>query len=286
MRIAVVAWHGLGDLVMLTAPLKQYAELHPADEINLFTLKRFGSTSVELLSGLPFIKSIYPILPDAWNDFPSYQEGISGVLNFSKIYAKNLGFDAILPTMCSRESMNEFSIFNNKMFRFAFDFNIKYTKRSQTKPTLTVSDEARKEVKEFLKKYPGPHVVMHIQAGNSKKTLTYNHGSLISYPWENFSTFEIGENIEPMCDKHISLGLPPMEFTKALIDLCDYVIAIDSVVMHIAFALEKNIKAIFTSTPVIQVVPLWKDYSSFVDFCCIPSECGQGLDVVQNLKDV
>ena len=86
MRVAIVNHHGLGDTVMLTAPIRRYAELHPEEELHVFTLKRFGETSCDLLSGLPFIREVHSVLPDAWSsDFPSYQEGIQGVLLLSKM---------------------------------------------------------------------------------------------------------------------------------------------------------------------------------------------------------
>lgn len=282
MKVAIIAWHGLGDLVMLTAPIKRYQELHPDDEIHLFTLARFKETSIDLLSGLPFIKRVHPILKDAWNDFSSYEEGMRFVIQASQLYGKSIGIDKVIPTMCFRHQ-NEFHLYNNKMFRFAYDLEVSYTERHQFKPSINISTSALEEVGRFLRPYKRPYVVQHLQGGNTKKTLSHDQLPF-SHTYQTGTTFEIGENLVSLSPNHIPIGIPNMEFTKALVCLCDRVIAIDSIVMHLAFAFEKYTDAIFTMTPAIQVVPLWKDYSSFVTFHCNPPVCGTGLDIVKSLK--
>ena len=282
MRIAISTWHGLGDTVMLTAPLKRYSEVNPNEEIHVFTLKRFGDTSKKLLSGLPFIAGVHPILFDAWNDFDSYDEGIRSAIHLSKTYGAGIGVDAIIPTMCFK-SKDEFSVYHNKMFRFAYDLNVTYTDRLQFRPILSVDETAKQEVGRFLEPYKRPYVVLHLQGGNSKKSLSNDQLPFLSNLSEG-TVFEIGENIRPKNSHHVPIGLPDMEFTKALVDACDRVIAIDSIVMHIAFTFEKKTDAIFTMTPAIQVVPLWKDYASFVNFVCVNENCGKGLEAVRELK--
>ena len=281
MRTAVIDWHGMGDTIMLTAPIKRYSELNPQEEIHVFTLKRFGDASKKLLSGLPFIKGVHPILFDAWNDFTSYEEGVRSAIQLSRMYSAGVGIDTIIPTMCFK-SKDEFSVYHNKMFRFAYDLGVQYTDRMQFKPVLSTQEQARQEVGRFLEPHKRPYVVLHLQGGNSKKSLT--NDQLPSLSTFTGTIFEIGDNVRPLSSNHIAIGIPDMEFTKALVEACDRVIAIDSIVMHIAFAFEKQIDALFTMTPAIQVVPLWRDYTTFVNFICVNEVCGKGLETVRELK--
>lgn len=280
-RIALLNFHGLGDSLLLTAPLKRFATLNPDYEIHLFVLKRFGDTVVQLLSGLDFIKKVRPVLLDAWDTklFKSYNDGLRGMVDEGTKYAKVMGIEEVRPLYCFRDGTYN-SLRNHKVLRFAKELNIKYSSRDELKPQVIIKEDYLEKVKRVLSQYPKPYTLLHLQGGNEKKTLSYN-----SLPgpslWEG-TTFEIGEGIRPLGKQHVTLGLPDMEFTKALVASVDRVVAIDSIIMHLSFTLEVPTTAIFTMTPITQVIPLWYPLPSEKVTLKYKSGCEEGLSKIES----
>lgn len=253
MKTVITSHHGLGDQVMLVPALRKYKNLHPDEQISLLTLERFGDTPKKLLSGLDYIKEVVPILPDAWNDFNTYESGVSHVIAKGKEYALEIGAEKVFPLLCNRYS-DPFSIRNHKIFRFAQELSVTFSSLEEMQLQLKLNFNYFEAVGKILEKYQKPHIVLHLQGGNAPKSVSYQE---FSYLWSFPGTiFEIGENLTSQQENHIPLGIPDMDFTKALVAQSDHIIAIDSIIMHLGFAFGKKMTAIFKNTPVIQVAPL------------------------------
>ena len=137
-KVLFCTWHGLGDSVMLTPALRKYKKLNPDTYIGVATLKRFGAATIELLSGLDFIDEVIPCLPDAWNDFGSYTEGVNKVIEKAKEVGKNNGFTSlcILPT----KRLEGLKL--HKIFRFAEEMNITFDCLEDLETKLNTTKEA------------------------------------------------------------------------------------------------------------------------------------------------
>lgn len=249
-RILFVSWHGLGDNVMLTPALRKYKQLHPDSYIAIAGLERFGKTLVQLLSGLPFINEVIPCLPDAWNDFADYKTGVSAVIQRAQAVAKEKGFPRVVVLPTQRKTGYKL----HKIFRFADEVGVEFEYMEDLQTELAVNKDAEKRVEEFTKEYRKPILVLHTKAGNQIKTLlSESVERVINNMYQEHIIFEFGQC---STSRSILVQENDMEFSKALIKRADMVIAIDSVVMHIAGAFRRPLMAIFTVTPVHQAVPL------------------------------
>ncbi len=248
-RVLFVSWHGLGDNVMLTPALRKYKQLHPDDYIAVAGLERFGESLVQLLSGLPFIDEVIPCLPDAWNDFGDYKVGVEAVMQKAQAVGKEKDFSKVVMLPTNRQRGYKL----HKIFRFADEVGVQFKYLEDLQTELAVSKEAEKRVEEFIRDYPKPILVLHTKAGNRPKTLSPENVEKILGQYKGYTVFEFGRR---STSRSILIPEDDMEFSKALIKRADMVIAIDSVVMHIAGAFRRPLLAIFTVTPVHQAVPI------------------------------
>jgi len=134
--LLVVYPHGLGDHVLLTPALRKYSKLHPDTKITIASLSRFGPKVEQLLGGLPYIHSFLPDLPDPWNDFKSYEEGIKFIKQ--RIVYNFIGkFDEVkLILHKPREGF-----LHHKIFRTAFELGVSFDSIDELATELAVDDE-------------------------------------------------------------------------------------------------------------------------------------------------
>jgi ADP-heptose:LPS heptosyltransferase/glycosyltransferase involved in cell wall biosynthesis/2-polyprenyl-3-methyl-5-hydroxy-6-metoxy-1,4-benzoquinol methylase/cytochrome c-type biogenesis protein CcmH/NrfG len=248
-RVLFVSWHGLGDNVMLTPALRKYKQLHPDHYIAVAGLKRFGKTLVDLLWGLPFIDEVIPCLPDAWNDFPQYRLGVEEVQRTANLLGARKSFDEIVLLPTNR--LPGYRL--HKVFRFANEIGVSFDSLEDLQTELNVTKEAELKVADFIKEHIKPILILHTIAGNHPKTLPYSMAEQLIDRYQGYTVFEFGRR---STHRSILIKETDMQFSKALIKRADMVIAIDSVVMHIAGAFMRPCLAVFTSTPVHQALPL------------------------------
>lgn len=247
-RVLFVSWHGLGDNVMITPALRKLKEDNPDIFIGLTGLSRFGRVLEELLEGLPFIDAIHPVLPDAWTDFASYREGVEAIKEKAGQLVVQFGYDRMVLLPC--EGKQELG---HKVLRFAGEVGVCMEKKGDLMTELNVSAASKLRARGFLEKYARPWLVLHTKAGNTAKSLPPDITRALLRRFSVYTVFEFGESSVEGC---IVLPENDMLLSKAIISEADFVLAIDSVVMHIAGALGKETMAIFTMTPVHQALPL------------------------------
>jgi ADP-heptose:LPS heptosyltransferase/SAM-dependent methyltransferase len=248
MRILVLSHHGLGDNVLLTTSLRKLHEKSRHTFI-IATLKRFGNTAVELLSGIPYIEGVIPVLPDAWNDFNSYQEGIKEIGSYIQPLGEKLKCNTAIFPKCLVYPGVEF----HKIFRFAREFDVKFESNYDFRPDLKVQKSAIEDMEKYLSQFNKKILVVHTKAGNEVKDLTKDQIAKCLTNFRDYDIIEVGTNL---IEGSTYFPEDSMEKTKALIYLADHVLAIDSVVMHIAGAFLKPLTAIFTETQASQTLPL------------------------------
>jgi len=248
--LLVVYPHGLGDHVLLTPALRKYSKLHPDTKITIASLSRFGPKVEQLLGGLPYIHSFLPDLPDPWNDFKSYEEGIKFIKQ--RIVYNFIGkFDEVkLILHKPREGF-----LHHKIFRTAFELGVSFDSIDELATELAVDDEYLLKAQEFVKDYDRPLLVLHNKAGNPPKEIPEDVlEKIVNDTYSKFTVLEFGKK---STSHSIEVPEDDFNFTKALISIADQVCAIDSVVMHIAGAFRKDLLAIFLCTPVHQAIPLF-----------------------------
>lgn len=242
-KILFVVPHGLGDCVMLTPALKKYKETNKHVYVAVLGLERFGKTLTDLLSNLDFIDEVVPILPDPWRDGPDkYQTHLDEVLKVADTYGKNNQFNKgiFLPT----NKQDGFRL--HKIFRFESEVGVGFSCIDDLQTILHVDKNYTKKAKEFLSSFKKPIALFHNKAGNPPKEFSEEEATNILANFPEYTILEFGKDV-PDDD---------MEFTKAVINEADIIVAIDSVVMHIAGAFKKDLVALFKSTPVHQAIPL------------------------------
>ena len=245
--------HGLGDLVQFVPALRKFKQLNPTTGIVLLTMARFSIAPLQLLSGLPYVEDFIPVLKDAWNDFPSYEEGCREIFEESKKIAIEAGIDQVILPICPRPPL-PYSFRHNKVIRFAEELGVPYDREEDLHLELATKESFRTMARTLFDSRPRPARILHRQAGNPPKDLFYEDTpDLLSFPG---TLYEFGKDIKSLAPHHVPLGLPSMDFTKAAILECDEVIATDSIIMHISFAFGKNTTAIFKKTPAVQACPL------------------------------
>ncbi len=248
-QILLVSWHGLGDQVMLTPALRKFKAALPESAITLLGLKRFGRTLTELLSGLPFLDEVLPVLPDAWNDFDDYPTGVQAVMREAQAFANENDFDRVIFLPTQRRPGYRL----HKIFRFAEELGVSFDSLEELQTELAVQPEARERVAAFVRDYSKPLLVVHATAGHTPKSLPAKAVAQLMAQYPGYTVFEFGRH---STSRSVRIPEDDMEFSKALIERADMVIAIDSVVMHMAGAFRRPCLAVFTATPVHQAVPL------------------------------
>lgn len=248
MKALFVSGHGLGDNIMLTPTIEKFRKV-TGYEIHVATLKRFGYRCTDLYDGLGY--TVHPVISDPW-EIP-YQEGMRRVYAEAEALGNRLDIPNIL--VCDTPQ-NLQGWKNHKIYKFADTFNISlHGDEFKTKLCTDVFSEARASRITDGRKY----IVVHVEPGNEKKSLNPDIiRTLNDYckekTEEGFLTIEIGSNI---CGCHLSLNTNDMKITKALVKHASLVVAIDSVVMHIAGAFNKPLRTIWTITPVMDALPFW-----------------------------
>lgn len=248
-RILIGSHHGLGDQVLLTPALRKFKEEHPDTYIAIACMKRFGDKVGQLLSGLPYVDEVMPILSDAWNDYRTYNDGVHAIQQEVKEAAEE--FDNHITLLCPRKH-NDYRF--HKIFRFADELGVTFSSVDDLRTELVVQDSARENATNLIRDIPKPILILHNKAGNLPKEIDSDNLWKLIRDYRGYTILEFGKK-----SFEISLELTEddMEFTKAIIEQADAVVAIDSVVMHIAGALNKYpLVALFQSTPVHQAVPL------------------------------
>jgi len=247
--------HGLGDAIMATPALRSLKKQDPDLYIGLATMKRKDRDFKGLLSNLPFIDEIIPCLSDPWNDFTNYPDGLQGVLKEAQAVAKERGFDKtiLIPTKRYGDGLEL-----HKIFRIAYETSAIFNYIEDLQTELAITEDAEKRVEEFVKNYPRPFLVLHAKSGNPPKDLSSEEAENLIEKYKDHTVFEFGR---VSTKRSILIKENDMEFTKALVKTADNVLAIDSVIMHIAGVFKRPLEAVFITTPIIQAIPLTYDCS-------------------------
>ncbi len=245
-KVLISFWHGCGDCVMAIPAFKQYKKNHPDTYLCIATLKNRGNVPVEILS--PFVDEVVPILTEPWE----FVEKGTGDLAYGRMvagieadrYVREHGFNYGIEVTMSP------LIHYHKVVRVALELGT--FPLENVKPEIKVTGEMLDFGKLFVSEIKKPIVFFHGKAGNKRKTLSYKAANEII----NVSIdggFEVIECDSEYSNKTIKYRPTSINKTIGLLSVVDRVVCIDSIVMHLAYALDKVMRVYFSITPSEQV---------------------------------
>jgi hypothetical protein len=92
MKTLIVYPHGLGDCILATPAIETY-KTQTGNFVGFAMLERFKSA--QLFANNPYIDEIV-YTKDAWNDFPTFGQGLEAVKAFCSQYAKEHKYDEVV----------------------------------------------------------------------------------------------------------------------------------------------------------------------------------------------
>jgi len=240
---------------MAIPALKQYKKKHPDTYLCVATLKNRCNATVEILS--PFVDEVAPILTEPWEFVENgtgdlaYGRRVAGIE--AEKYIKENGFEyGIEVTMSPLLHLH-------KVVRVALELGM--FPLDSVRPEIKVTDEMLEFGGRFVLgryyDYLGewekpPHVFFHGKAGNKRKTLSHSTANIIIDKCIS-EGFEVIECDSWFSSKTIKYDPLSINQTIGILSVVDKVVCIDSIVMHLAYALDKKMDVYFSITPKEQV---------------------------------
>jgi len=240
----IVFWHGNGDVLISLPSIKAYCEKYPNKKVGIATLQNRGKVPVDLLA--PYVNEVFPIALEPWDwqklGFKSFEEARQVCVQQCTSFAKSKGYNEIIEiTMAPLMG-------KHKGTRVAMELGV-YPLESYT-PILKVPEEYDLFGKRFISKIMteadiGKEVMFfHGVGGNVNKTLSIDVVNRLFS--ENAGIIiECGSNYSKSTVKYVPRSIYE---TIGIINNVNKVICIDSIVMHIALALNKPMDIVFTIT--------------------------------------
>lgn len=234
---------------MAIPAIKQYRKKNPDHYICFATLNNRGSATTEILE--PFVDEVAPILTEPWK---FVEDGTGDLYHGRRIacgeadgYVKNHGFDYGIEITMSP------TIHHHKVIRVALEMGA--FPLDNIKPELPVSFENFKFGKHFISDFDKEKPIMffHGTAGNKRKSLSQITANVIIDDYVdngNSIVIECGSNYS---DKTVKYNPKFINDTIGILSCVDKVICIDSIVMHLAYAIDKSMVVYFSITPPEQV---------------------------------
>jgi hypothetical protein len=213
LKTLIVYPHGLGDCILATPAIREYKK-QTGDFIGFATLERFRSA--ELFKNNPYVDEVI-YTKDAWNDFPTFADGIQEVVAYSRECAKKEKYDRVIYI--------KHSVAGNKILDCFTALEISHNDDLHTEVYLTDEDhewaEKRIRGREFG--------FVHSKTGVDNKDLPWGYGQdWIKYYFPDLPCFE------PHMVHPITRGF-------ALLKQASVVAVTDSVYYHAAGAMDVDV---------------------------------------------
>jgi hypothetical protein len=233
----VVVPHGLGDSILLTPALREYKSQNPEEEIVIHGLRRLGASFTSLFANSPY--GATADMPDPWHDFSSYDEGVQWMEDLAKRWRKYDMNVRVLPCREYPDLHPEYP--KHKIFRFAHELGIEV---DDPRTEVWIGDkysETTERVREFHNS-----VFFHVDGGHP--TRDADPAYMLELAKERW-----GDDIMPLvCSNRsavefvrdwgpsIRIWNEDINFAFSVLNVCDHVCVIDSVMCHAAAALGKD----------------------------------------------
>ena len=242
--VLILFWHGLGDVIMATPAFREFSKINPGCCIGI-AVKRLVYDS-GILDKCPYFRKIH-IISDVWEG-GSYRKGLKRCIREGKEIQRAYGYERVI--RISQRPVWRYGI--HKIHRTANELGIGPI--TDTKTEVYVSNEDRYDASCWLKEhwYQGKdYIFLHRKTELPRKDMPENVAEEFLKELPALPVIEVG--------KTYSIKRRPINFSFAILEKARYIITVDSVFLHAADALGKDItKAYFTIRPgvVEEVKPL------------------------------
>ena len=220
-KVLIVYPHGLGDCILATPAIREYKK-QTGNFIGFATLERFRSA--ELFKNNPYVDEVI-YTKDAWNDFPSFEEGIGEVVECCQDYAKDNKYDKVVYVNHSPTG--------SKIADCCEALDV-YPTDLHTEVYLTDEDH------EWAYNHPtNGGAFIHSDTGVDGKNLPKGYGK--KYVKDMLDSFGITETYEDVPIYEVKKNVTPITKAFALLKQARIIIVADSVYYHAAGAMDKDV---------------------------------------------
>jgi ADP-heptose:LPS heptosyltransferase len=274
----VVFLHGIGDFVMLTPSLRKIKALNPSIRLAVVVRKELGLR--EVAENLRFVDEVlelslerHPRFYVPWvfwtREYWAIRRGLRGLLRGRGFGRVITVFGQLMPTIfyklcCPRR------LRRHRIDVFASELGLSLTREERNSPEISIPGEVRERVKAELSARAdiGGKTLVGIQRNTLDRTrfidigavqgfvdgLNASRGDLYFVAFADPASYALEESVD---GKHLSApnliysselsGLGGSLSLAALVDLCRYVVSVDSAAFNIAGALGKNAIGVFNT---------------------------------------
>jgi len=224
--ILLLFWHGLGDVIMATPAFHELVTRYPDCRFGIAVKKLVFDS--EILSNCPYFDKIYEI-PSVWES-KNYQQGLKNCLLKGKKIQKENGYEQLI---CIEQRPGwRYGI--HKIHRTANELGLGPLKTTQTEVYISHHDYC--EASQWLKEndfQENHYIFLHRKTGYPLKDMPGEAAEKIIRQLPALPVIEVG--------KTYSINNRSISFSFALVEKARYIIVVDSVFMHAADALGKDI---------------------------------------------
>jgi len=224
--ILILFWHGLGDVIMATPAFREFIKQHPKCRLGIAVKKLVLESGI--LDRCPYFDSIHEI-SSAW-DNKTYRQGIKKCIRQGIDIQKNHGYERLIAI--KQRPAWRYGI--HKIHRTANELGVTSLRNTQTE--VYISDQDRYQADCWLKEHgyqENRYIFLHRKTGYPIKDMPVKVAQNVITQLMPLPVIEV--------DKTYSIQNRSINFSFALLERARYIVVVDSVFMHAADALGKDI---------------------------------------------
>jgi ADP-heptose:LPS heptosyltransferase len=276
--VCVVFLHGIGDFVMLTPSLRKIREMNPSIKLAVVVRKELGLRA--MAENLGFVDEVlelslekHPRFYVPWvfwtREYWTIRKGLKELLEGRSFDRMINVFGQLMPTVFYRLCC-PWLLRRHRIDRFASELGLSLTREERNSPEINIPGEVRDRVRAGLSARADIEgkTIVGIQRNTLDRTrligidavqefidrLNASRGDLFFVAFADGASYALEEAVD---GKHLSApnliyscelpGPGDSLSLSALVDLCSYVVSVDSAAFNIAGALGKKTIGVFNT---------------------------------------
>ncbi len=230
--ILLLFWHGLGDVIMATPAFREFSKKNPGCRLGIAVKKLVYDSGI--LDHCPYFDKIYTI-PNVWES-SSYRMGLKICLKEGERIQKLNGYKKLI--CIKQRPLWRYGI--HKIYRTANELGIGAIKNTKTE--VYIADKDRYQASKWLKDHgyeENNYIFLHRHTAYPVKDMPESEAALFLAQLPPIPVVEVG--------KTYSIQNRSINFSFALLEKARYIVVVDSVFLHAADALGKDISMAYFS---------------------------------------
>lgn len=228
--ILILFWHGLGDVIMATPAFRAFSLQHPDSFIGI-TVKGMIYNS-GILNRCPYFHRMH-IIPDVWKE-RSFRRAFKRCIKEGERIQREFKYDKLI--CVNHQQKWRYGI--HKIYRTANELGVGLITDTQTE--LYLSDEDRADASNWLKQHgyeENNFIFLHRKTDYPPKDMPDEVAQAFLKMLPPLPVIEVG--------KSYPLEGRPVNFSFAILEKAGYTLLVDSVFLHAADALGKDVTAAY-----------------------------------------